>query len=253
MLLTPTAEEKQSARAVTQHNHRKTMTQISKSKRTAFTLIELLVVIAIIAILASLLLPALARAKARAQRIACTNNLKQVGLSFRLFSNDHGDKFPFVVSTADGGTDANTADANPGGTAVEVYQSLSNELVTPKVLVCNSDGNKTRATDFRNDTANSFGRQNPVEQGLSYFVGHDAAEDKPQTILSGDRNFTGGPNWTENTMTTLPNADWGTSIHNRNGNIGLGDGSVQQATPQQLKRQIVNANQSVPQTRFVYP
>jgi prepilin-type N-terminal cleavage/methylation domain-containing protein len=69
-------------------------TESSNQFRCAFTLIELLVVIAIIAILAALLLPALGRAKERAQRADCVSNLKQIGLAFAMYLNEHGDHFP---------------------------------------------------------------------------------------------------------------------------------------------------------------
>jgi prepilin-type N-terminal cleavage/methylation domain-containing protein len=238
------------------------MTHIRKSKSAGFTLIELLVVIAIIAILASLLLPALARAKAKAQRISCVNNLKQVGLAFRLYSNENGDKYPFDVADTLGGTRGTGGDGanNNGGTALAIYRSLSNELVTPKVLVCNSDGSKTRANDFLNQAGgNSFSKQTPNDAGLSYFAGVDAAEDKPQTILSGDRNLTGDgvgaslpTGWSSPVIANI-NADWSTTIHNRAGNIGLGDGSVQQLTGAAVKRQVSNAVDANNNVRCVYP
>ncbi|HET7625628.1 MAG TPA: hypothetical protein VFM25_10220, partial [Verrucomicrobiae bacterium] len=77
----------------------------SKNGVAALTLLEIIVIIAIVAILAFMLLPATTHTNPRmARRISCVNNLKQVGLSFRLWAGDHDGKYPMQVSTNQGGT-----------------------------------------------------------------------------------------------------------------------------------------------------
>ncbi len=106
------------------------MKRLHRPHRRAFTLIELLVVIAIIAILASLLLPALAKAKSKAKTIECLNNVKQWGYAFWMYGDDNEEFFPYEGNAGDISTGANvdawynsTPEYASGQTLTNLYKS----------------------------------------------------------------------------------------------------------------------------------
>ena len=160
-----------------------------KKTQKAFTLIELLVVIAIIGILASMLLPALGKAKARANRIKCTSTLKQISSALKNFAGENGDHMPWHVTGTDGVT--------PYYSVHQIFDKrvnrgsgpfLANDLGTPKILLSPCDP-RCKAENDRWTTFNDAYRW----QGISYGVCHGGDELSPPTILGLPRNGrTGG-------------------------------------------------------------
>jgi prepilin-type N-terminal cleavage/methylation domain-containing protein/prepilin-type processing-associated H-X9-DG protein len=250
----------------------------SIQQKSAFTLIELLVVIAIIAILAAMLLPALAAAKRKAQKISCVNNLKQVGLSFRLWEGDNGDKYPMAVPASQGGaadytakgasgtltpTGAATLTAFPSVGYTANFLVMSNQLSTGKILICPSDSLSGAAYASATHTYATNWAVAAVSGGfnydsVSYFVNGDATENDPQMVMSGDCNIglgttassaPGNPRFT--TATLYPGGNpttWAwtsTDLHQGSGNLQMADGSVQSVSIGGLKTALLNGTNTV--------
>ncbi len=208
-------------------------------KRRGFTLIEFMFVVVALAVLAALLLPGYARRHARSSKIGCVYNLKQVGLSFRQWAQDNGDKFPMQTPVTNGGT----MELVGSGNVFVHFLVMSNEINVPKILICPEESNPKRQAATTFASVLSPGALNSVpftnDHNVSYFVGVDAVDTSPQMFLVGDDNLTiRGVRVKRGILSLWTNTPvaWTKDRHVNQGNICLADGSVQGFNNQTLAR-----------------
>jgi hypothetical protein len=202
------------------------------SRQRGEGILDVMAIIAAVAVVVLLaLLPALAKSRNMSSRISCVNNVKQIGLSFHLWAGDNNDKYPMQVATNLGGT----MEFVGGGAAFPHFQVMSNELSTPKILVCPQDAQRVFGVNFGSALSDS---------NLSYFVVPEADETMPEMLLTGDRNLA------TNNVALKPGLfafsssrrlGWTTAMHNCDGNLGFADGSVQLVADKQLHQHLTNS------------
>jgi prepilin-type N-terminal cleavage/methylation domain-containing protein/prepilin-type processing-associated H-X9-DG protein len=196
------------------------------------TLFEVLVVVAVLLLLAAVILPNLKDRHHPYPYINCTMNQKQIGLAFRIWEGDNNDRYPMAVEVTNGGAMESVLAGNP----MWAFQVMSNELSTPKILVCPADPARQWPSSFGSLLTAS---------NVSYFVNADAAETNPQDILLGDDNLQVHSVRLKSGLRIIATNDavsWGPDRHKHAGNLGMADGSVQSATDPGLKAYLTLAS-----------
>jgi type II secretory pathway pseudopilin PulG len=140
-----------------------------------FTRLELAIVVGVVVLLAAAVVPAVVRANFKASRESCVARLKITGNAARIFATDNGGDYPWAIPTNRGGTLEFTTS---GSETFRHFQVLSNELNTPRVILC--------PEDLRSRALSWAGLSN---SNISYFVNVDCTEPSPESVLGGDRNI----------------------------------------------------------------
>lgn len=203
---------------------------LSNQTSQALTLLEVLVIVTIVALMALLIESGTATqtAKRRAQRINCVSNLKQVNLAWRDWQ-------------VDGST--NVTQAAVPQDAATFFRCMSNELVTPKILICPADTDHSMpAINFQSDFNNSH---------IGYFINPNAGKAYPQQLTIGDDNLAIDGVAVKSgilVLTSKTSVSWTAARHVRCGNVGYADGSVTEVTTAGLQSSFILSVSGTPNT-----
>jgi len=214
------------------------MNRPERTSATAFTVIELLVAIAIFIVLAALFLPVIARRHARPSMTSCKNNLAQLSKGMRMWATDNNDRYPMQVPLTNGGTMELVA----SGKVFPHFLVISNEINTPKVLICpyEKDGARLIATVFTFPGSSPQSVPLTNDQSVSYFLNLYVTPTNSEGFFVGDRNLTNNLGLSGCTMTLSSNqtVGWTSQMHCGVGNVLFADGSVQGLTISVLQRAV---------------
>jgi len=230
---------------------------------SGLVLLELLVIIGLLVFLAGMISVPTGKTKAKAIRIQCLSNLKQIALSFQMYAGDNQGRMPWQEFSP------NSTNVQAVATHSEVwtyFMAASNQLGSAKLLTCPADQSRMahRADGFSGGT-NSLDAAHNRNQSVSYFLGPHGSSTEPNALMAGDRNLT--PNGstllyrnihnqlaivnTNQTAWALVKKDF----HETGGNYALYDGSVQQASTDRLRGALKLARDSygTNANRFLFP
>ena len=204
------------------------------------TRFEALVVAGVVGLLAAVVVPGVANTAARYNRLACLSNLRQMGVAFRTWGNDHGDFVPLRTPMKNGGLGQNVPGSGSpyprAGDTWYNFMHLSNQISSPKILVCPSDTAKVQSSTW----AEVFAIKNLA---VSYFVGTEVFPTAPQAIVAGDRNLqadgigncdAGIKGTWQSLADSRSRSGWTNIMHFPMGNLLLNDGQVVETTTDRM-------------------
>jgi len=221
-------------------------------EQNGFTRLELALVVAALFGFSAITFAAAASTQHRSRVAQCFNNLRQVGRASQAWASQHGDRFPWQLRPPDGVNNAG------GGAPIAVnpfihFALMSNELASPRVLVCPSDTAKKTASDFSARAMGGFLHFTYQNVAVSYFVGLDTTFERPRGLLFGDRNIRTSRQKLCGLVFVMansldgndPNLGFTNGLHSFSGQVCLMDGSVQSGDSSLLRKLALHSGDGV--------